>query len=351
MNRKILIVAPRTNGGITVVVDNYLKGNLNKYNNIVVHESTFERANIIKLYFFIKQFVKAIILISKYNPEVIHIHTSSSGGFYRKSFYIILSKMFQKRTIVHVHPFHFINFINHSNRFRRMYILSVLKYADLIITLTDQIAEELKKITQLKDKEFIVVPNPVDIKEYQCQNLKARDTNTILYLGAIIEKKGVYDLLRAAPIIKKEIEDFRIIYCGNKETEKLRKIVSDGHMSDYIEVNDWVDQEQKRMLLCKSNALILPSYTEGIPNVLLEAMASGTPIITTPVGGITTILRNNINCLFFTPGNIQEMAEKVIHLLRTQRLQEKIAHNNIIEVNRYSADILADKLLNIYKHI
>ncbi len=122
-------------------------------------------------------------------------------------------------------------------------------------------------------------------------------------------------------------------------------------LDEYVKIKDWVGLEEKKILLNNSTALILPTYTEGIPNVILEAMASGIPIITTPVGGIPSILTENINCLFFQPGNVNEMAEKIEFLFKNESFQNKLSLNNFEKIKQYDAIIIVEKLYKIYKKL
>lgn len=350
MQKRVIVIAPKTNSGINSVVENFLKGGLDKHNNLIFHPSSFESVGFRKIYIFLWQFIKAVPLFIKFNPDIIHIHVSSNSSFYRKSFYVILSKILRKKLIIHIHPTHFIDFINNSILIRRLFILKILNRADLIITLTDQVRYQLRNIYIFKC-DIKVLSNPIYLNDYKFQGIKNRDKSTILYLGWIIKKKGVYDLLSAAPLIKERVNDFRLIYCGNKETDRLRKMVADRGLSEYVEVNDWVGLKEKKSLLGKATALILPTYTEGIPNVILEAMASGAPIITTPVGGIPSLLKDDINCVYFYPGNIKEMVEKTIYLLKREEIQEKIIRNNIILAIQYDARSISRNLLKIYEDI
>ena len=189
---------------------------------------------------------------------------------------------------------------------------------------------------------------PICLNDYEFHGAENREKSTVLYLGWIIRNKGVYDLLLAAPSIKEKIRDFRLIYCGNKETNKLRKMVLNNGLSAYIEVNDWLNSEGKKSLLEKATALILPTYTEGIPNVILEAMASGVPVITTPVGGIPSVLTDKINCLYFKPGDITDMIEKITCLLGNKEMQGNIIQNNIKLVKKYDARLISREIEEIY---
>jgi glycosyltransferase involved in cell wall biosynthesis len=347
LNKKIVIVAPKTNSGITAVVENFLSGGLNKYKNIRFHPSSYESGGFKKVVIFLGQYIKAVVLFFNFRPDLIHIHVSSDGSFYRKSFYVILAKIFKKRIIIHIHPTHFLDFIEKASRLKQKYILKTLGYANVIITLTDHVKNQLRDKHGL-DSFYEVLPNPINLSDYSCSGINGRENNMLLYLGWIIKKKGIYDLISAAPLIKKKMEDFQLIVCGNKETSKLRRLVEENHLSDYIHVHEWVGREEKKELLKKTTALILPSYTEGIPNVILEAMACGVPILCTPVGGNVSILKGNQNCIFFNPGDVGDMAEKVISLLESEDLRNQMSQRNLEAVKEYDAKVLADKLVIFY---
>ena len=84
MEKRIILIAPKTNGGITKVVENLLKGGLGKNSSLVFHPSTFESFGFKRIYLFIWQLIKSIILFINFNPDLSHIHVSSHGSFYRK---------------------------------------------------------------------------------------------------------------------------------------------------------------------------------------------------------------------------------------------------------------------------
>jgi len=347
MKNKVIIIAPFARNGITAVIKNLIKSGITENSNIIFHPSTFESYGFRKIYLFVSQFIKFIEIFFRFKPDLIHVHTSTYGSFYRKSVYIVFSKIFKKKIIIHIHPTHFLEFVKHSKCFKKFFILEVLRMASLIITLTDRMRIESRKLIGEK-QSFYVLNNPLYLDDYMFNSIKFREKNTLLYLGWIIKNKGVYDLLKAYPYIKRNVKNLHLIYCGNKETEKLRKIVKEKNLSNFITVREWVEFKEKKKLLMKTNALILPSYTEGIPNVLLEAMASGLPILTTPVGGIPTFLEDKKNCLYFSPGNIKEMAKKIVRLLKDTNLQKDIAQNNLEQIKKFDAKLVTNKLLDIY---
>jgi len=347
----VLIIAPKTEGGITAVSDNYLKADLNKSGNILVHPSTFESSGYRKIYFFLKQLLLTLYLLIKYRPDIIHIHLASKGSYYRKSFHLILGKIFRKKIIIQIHANHFTDFISDSNKIQRKYILQTLSFAKILITLTHEVHDYLSNLRMLKNVEIRLLENPIYLEDYNTRDNINRDESTLLYLGWIVKEKGVYDLLEAAPIVKSRLKNFKIVLCGNKETQLLRTLVQKNNLQNYIIVNDWINGKEIIQLLQKATALILPSYSEAMPNVILEAMASGAPIISTSVGQIPAILKDYKNCLYIKTGNVESISEKIIELFTNSNLQKSIRTQNLQDVKRFDAKKIVTKLHRIYEEI
>jgi glycosyltransferase involved in cell wall biosynthesis len=346
---KIIMVTPHpdSQSGIGTVVKNLLKGDLNEHQNITILPSCVDKSKFGKLVYLWKQYIKYLYLLASSTVNVVHIHTSSRVSFLRKSLFIITAKLFNKKIIIHVHPSHFIDFINSTNIFVRLLIRKILNSARAIIVLTNNVKSELRKYGV--EVDIKIVPNPVCLNDFRNINHIIRDDCTLLYLGWIIKEKGVYDLLQVASEMKKELRELKLIYCGNKETEKLRNMVVSMGVDEFVEVREWIDNEQKARLLSKSTALILPSYTEGMPNVILEAMASGLPVLTTPVGGIPEILEDYINCVFIMPGDLEDICSKTIMFLKDNKLRKNIADNNLLKVVQYDSTNIVKQIHSLYE--
>lgn len=356
MENKVIIVGPKADGGISKVINNLYDGGINDDHNVFFYASSFEPPASFGFLWLLNhtivlfRIIGFLFTIVKLNPTIVHIHTSSKGSFYRKSVYALISKALNKKLIIHIHPTHFMDFLNKSAPLLRKYIITILNLSNLLIVLTDKVKNEIKQICD-ENTKVLVLKNPITLDKYIFTKKVKRSSNTLLYLGWIIKNKGVYDLLNVAPIIKKKIKDFKLIYCGNKEVAKLRKMVGEKGLGSYVDVKGWIDGNEKEVLLLESTALILPTYSEGLPNVILEAMAASLPILTTPVGGIPTILTKNENCLYFEPGNITEMSEKIIELFLDTDKQQRIARNNSQLVKMYDSKIIAGQLKTIYQQI
>jgi glycosyltransferase involved in cell wall biosynthesis len=202
----------------------------------------------------------------------------------------------------------------------------------------------------LAGTELAVVPNPVNTKIYRCTDRpKFSDNFRILYLGWIVEEKGVYDIVDIVPDVLKLYPKSLFLFAGSKETLALQKIIENRGLTEHARVLGWVDGIDKQELLCTSRLLVLPSYTEGIPNVILEAMASGLPVITTPVGGIPSIFQNERNGSYITPGNKKELKNAIFQYFKDDEKCERVSRlTSEFARDKFDLEIIAERLRSIY---
>lgn len=196
-----------------------------------------------------------------------------------------------------------------------------------------------------------VIGNPVEIPgllEYQ------NDTNKIqlLFLGKICDHKGVFDLieyLRFNPFfLNNQIE---LLIGGNGEVERLKQIISDPCFKNNIQYCGWVQEDLKVQLLSNCDIYILPSYFEGLPVSILEAMAFGKPIIATNVGGVPSIVRNNHNGWLFTSGSFGELDSIFEQIFETRQLLIDYGKSSYVQVSQYAPELIQQDLTNLYQKL
>ena len=227
-----------------------------------------------------------------------------------------------------------------------MFFFWLLRQVDSFVVLTEDMRQRINVL--FPGKPIYVLRNPVDLNAISCSGGTERDMKRLLFLGWFNRGKGVYDLVDAAEILVKQGVDFIIDFYGTKEVEKLREYVFEKKLDSSVKVHGWADEKQKLEALHRSTALVLPSYTEGIPNVILEAMAAKVPIISTLVGGLTEILRDGENAIIVEPGNPTDLAEKIKFALDNRQFCYDIAHNAYLEAReKYDLPIIKAQLQKI----
>ena len=349
--KKILYVSPsfKRKGGIASVVSQY-KIYIGKDFR---HFSTIDYSNkLLNILFFPTKIIYFIsyLLINR-EIEIIHIHGASRGSFYRKYVIFLISKhFFNKKVIYHVHGAEYHLFIDEVSFRVRKNINSFIKNADSLIVLSKQ--WELFFSNTFKHKSIEIVNNIVPFCDVQVKQMKEVALVRFLFLGNIDKRKGIFDVLESVKQNKKLFENkIKIIIGGDGEVERLKQIISEYNLSDTVEYVGWVLGEKKRELFVNSDVMLLPSYNEGLPISLLEALSYKMPLISTHVGGISEILEHKKNGYVVEPGNIDQITESLRFYLENKSLIKLHGDNSYRIANKYFPEFVFNQLDKIYKDL
>ncbi len=203
-----------------------------------------------------------------------------------------------------------------------------LQAAFRVVTVCGPFAEALEdrrvdrsKITILHNFVKPFVPAPPEDVERLRRSLGVQNQAVILAVGRLSSEKGHAVLLQAAARLEKmkEAPDFRVVVIGDgPEKENLLRLTARLGIGQRTVMAGF--QTDVRPYYCLSTLLALPSYSEGSPNVVLEAMAAGLPIAATEVGGVPEILEDGVTGLLVQPGDPEAMAETILRILRDKDL-------------------------------
>lgn len=227
-------------------------------------------------------------------------------------------------------------------------IRAAASMSERLVFLTDALRERFRYVFHTTPLE--VIPNPVKANDFAFSaRTPAAGNRTLLYLGWIVAEKGVYDIVEAIPKVLAKYADVRFLFAGNKEVDLLRKRISVAGLDASAKVLGWVEGQKKQDLMINSRLLLLPTYTEGVPNVLLEAMAAGLPAITCPVGGVPSVFTEEVNGRFVMPGDVDGLAATIIELLDDDALCDRMsAATREVAVAKYDIDIVGRQLASLY---
>ena len=167
----------------------------------------------------------------------------------------------------------------------------IQKLSTKIIIYSPRLIKEWK-LEKYKDKIVISHEHFLDITNFKI-NTPLNERNLIGYVGRFSEEKGVINFLESIPMILKEFESSKFLIIGNGLLkEKIETYIHEKGLKNHVKVMNWVNHNELPYYLNKLKLLVIPSYTEGLPNIMLEAMACGTPVLATPVGAIPDILKD-----------------------------------------------------------
>jgi glycosyltransferase involved in cell wall biosynthesis len=348
--KKILMISPSfdSQGGISTVAKMQYDYMVSEEYNISHLSSIIEGSAIKRNLYTFRSYFKYLKMLFTYRPALVHIHSSCDRSFYRKLYYIFLAKWTRKKYVLHIHPERFYDFYLNSPKYFRKITKRLFLKSEAVIVLSQAIKDNLSKI--IPENKIHVLNNPIVSSNFRPGESKKKDM--ILFLGWIIPEKGVYDILEIIPQVAEKFPEVLFVFCGTKEVEKLRSLCEKPELKNFTDVQGWVEGETKVNILSQSAMLLLPTYSEGFPNVLLEAMASALPIVTTPVGAIPEIMEDGVNGFFISPGDKKAMKEKIMYLLDNPDLGLQMGEANIKLVKeKYDVKIIGKNLEDIYSQV
>ena len=286
-------------------------------------------------------------LIKKNTFDVIHIHMSYKGSFYRKYYVTKLCKKNNKKVIIHLHGSEFKDFYNSGNEKRKKQIRELFTIADASIVL----GEDWKKfISGIAPKaNVIVINNAVALPNIQTRTIS--DNRTFLFLGALIQRKGVVDLLEAVKQMKnRNVSNFHVLIAGSgAEENQLKEYTEQNGLQSYVDFLGWITKEQKPSLLEKADVLLLPSYNEGLPIAILEAMSYALPIISTDVGSIAEAVQEDVNGFLIAPGDVNALTDAMVKLtVNTKLWKEESSMSRLICEKKFSEDVFFKEVERVY---
>lgn len=209
---------------------------------------------------------------------------------------------------------------------------TLLRLADVLLCQTNGAAHSLRQILSIPNERVVCIPNWIDCASYPVK-VTVPHVVTFLFLGWYEFEKGVRELIGAAAALVKEDVPFKLILAGGGSRRNwITKSVKELMLENCVSLNGWVSGETKSSLLCAADVLVLPSYTEGLPNAVLEGMASGLAIIASPVGGIPTVIEPGANGQFVPPGDVNALADAMKTFALDRKLVREIGTRNAAKV-------------------
>lgn len=199
-------------------------------------------------------------------------------------------------------------------------ILTVSESFSLMVNraIGEKVAHTIKPMIPFSDADVIIG------REYF-----SKDCYRILYLGRLAADKGLAELVKAAKHLHDNGFSFKLTIVGNGEFSScLSQKVMDMHLQDVITLEGPVfDNDVKANYYKQADLYVLPTYHEGFPRTLYEAMIFGTPIITTLVGGIPALMEDGVNCKRIEPRSVDSIVETLTFAMNNYEYMGRMAKN------------------------
>jgi N-acetyl-alpha-D-glucosaminyl L-malate synthase BshA len=241
-----------------------------------------------------------------------------------------------------------------ANFFRKKIYSVVIKNANAVIALTKDMQQRIK---EMYNRDIFIIPNGVDLKRFSYLsrkeirvNLNIKDEEKIiLFVGNLRPVKGVKYLIEAIKLIRDKNKNVRLFLVGDgTEREYLENLTKEYDLEKYVNFLGKISNLKIPEYMMASDLFVLPSLSEGVPLVILEAMASGLSIIASNVGGLPEIIHDKENGFLVEPGQPEKIAEKVLQLLENEPLREKMSKNNKDKAKEYDWKAIVVRLEEVY---
>lgn len=294
-------------GGVSAVVNNYYAEGLDRKVDLLYIGTMIDAGKFRKLICAFTAYLRFLIALPK--MDILHVNMAADASFYRKRFFVDTASLFGKKILIHEHGGDFQNFYyKRNNEKGRAAIRKTLDKAQVFVVLSKTWADFFKPI--VSEDKIVILENAVPVPP---EPKTSYDDHNLLFLGRLCKEKGIAELFEAIPIAAKRYPDLKLYLGGVWEDNELKKKASE--LREHVEYLGWIGQEQKELYMDKCSIFILPTYFEGQPVSMLEAMAKGMAVISTQVGGIPQILRSGQDGILISPKDSQALAESICNLL------------------------------------
>lgn len=290
-----------------------------------------------------------ILKVRRFN--IVQLNPSlNKNSYHRDGLFILISRLFRKKIIVYWHGW------NHSfqktlirNGSYTLFHRITYKKANLHIVLGSSFKNELLKMSIL-DKNIKIESNAADDSFLKKEIFPIKKTERIelLFMSRIEEQKGIYIVLKVMQILKNLGEYHLTIAGSGSELSNVKTYIND-HMMSNISVLGHVEGYEKHKILSQSHIMILPSFSEGMPLSIIEAMLYGLVIVSRPIGGISDWVNVPNNGFLIESLDESDYAE-VIHQLSLNpiKMKEIQESNRKLALGYYTPKALEERLFNYY---
>jgi glycosyltransferase involved in cell wall biosynthesis len=282
--------------------------------------------------------------------DVVHVHMSFGGSALRKLMLLRVARQFGVPVILHLHGSEFALFCDRLSPRLRTLLIRSMSQAARIVVIGSFWRQFLVGSLGIDDRIIAVVANGVPLPPARSKPILADVPCRIVYLGALGRRKGTSDLLQAlaSPLLRDLAWD--AVIAGNGDVDGFRAEAARLGIGARVAFPGWIDAEDAQTLLESAALFVLPSYNEGLPVAVLEAMANGVPVVTTRVGAIPDLGIDGAAGFLIEPGAIADLADRLARLVGDAALRSRFGARGRSRVESdFTIDATAERLAVLYR--
>jgi len=325
---------PPPMGGVGFYYQTLLNSSLPEQVNLIFVQTSSQKrelsntgkATISNLIAAIKDCWRFTVAVIVGHPQLAHISTAFGLSFVKHTYCIAICRLFGSRVLLHPHCSLSVLYQEQSKLWQ-WYFRQVIRLTNGVVVLS----KEWQKLGSIvPGRKVYYLPNAIDLRLYQdvakkhISAVSFEKPCKVLYLGYLGKLKGSFDLLDAAIAIHSQKLDMIFDLVGgalaSEELDQLRNKITTLNLEAYVRLHPLVYGTEKLNYFQDADIFVYPSYNEGMPMAVLEAMACALPIVATRVGGLPDIIQDGINGILVEPGKPEQLASALYNLANDHQL-------------------------------
>lgn len=351
MSKRVVVIGPCPDkrGGMSSVMATYRSHGLFDGERCTFFATATEGGRWYKAWIAGYALLRFFLLLSLNRVSLLHAHGASFGSFWRKRTFIQLASWKGVPVVYHLHSGGFRNYFENSLSERgRARFVGMLRGCRQIYCLNRDAKSWLDSLVR-GAAPVSVFPNPIEI--FALRKLTP-PVLSFLFLGRLEREKGVFELVSAVAPLCKIHPDLELVLCGYGPAEhELKALVSDLGIEGNVVFPGWVDANEKMTRLERATAFVLPSYAEGLPMSVLEAMVAGVPVVASSVGGIPEMLEQGKCGYLVPPRDVACLSQALEEVLDSPEALVRAARAACRVRSEYAADVVVNRLRDEYDRI
>ena len=347
--RRIVMIgsAPQVRGGISAMVRVCYAHGLFERGDAEYLPTHEDGSKTHKAWVALRAWLAFLARLAAGRVALLHVHIASGASFWRKLFFVLPAHACGVPYLLQMHGGDFDGFYEANPGPVRALIGFVYRNARAVLALSPEWRERIA--ARVPGARVLVVPNPVAIPAQAAAH--DADPPCVLFLGILREAKGVFDLLRAWPAVRRAVPRARLVLAGTGEMEQARDVAERGGFGDALTLTGWIGGAAKQALLHEASVLVLPSHAEALPMSILESMAAGLPVVATRVGGIPDLVEEGRTGLLVAPRDSEALAAALVELLTDRERRRAMgAAGRARARERFSADVVVPRIEAIWRN-
>ncbi|MEE3420696.1 MAG: glycosyltransferase family 4 protein [Lachnospiraceae bacterium] len=306
----------------------------------------------------VRVFLNAVRKMSRalkvWKPDLVYVHMSYKGSFVRASILQIMCLKSHTRMVVHVHGSSIEEWYEGLGSPGKKKVRKFFEACSHVIVLGEHYRAFFHAMAPAA--HVSVLYNTVVEQEAASSEESPSGIKRILFMGVLIRRKGVEDLVNAFSSIKQKGtgEGWKLMIAGTGEEEAALREQAEslGLSASDVEFAGWTEGDKKDALYQKAQIFVLPSYREGLPMAVLEAMSFGLPVVATDVGDMREAVCDGENGILIAPGHPEQIEEALTALMQDETLRRKYGEVSRNKIHaKFSSATYADHLYSIWKGV